>query len=114
MEETSLVILRRLKASPRSVWRALTAPDERSLWLGSDDEHDVVTAEADERDAARFHMVLKSRGGGPSIAIELTRAGDGAELLLRQEVFADRAARDRAERAWKSRIRRLARHVEAR
>lgn len=108
------MILRRLKASPRSIWRALTERHERVLWLASDDEYRILTAEADERDAARYHMVVESSASEPSATVELTRAGDGAELLVRQDGFGNRGARDRAERTWKSRIRRLARHVEAR
>lgn len=113
MEDTSFFILRRWKASPRTVWRALTRPEERAHWLGSDNEYGVVHAEADERDAARYHIVMNGKNGEAPITVELARAGDGAEFLLRQNGFADKLARDAAERAWKSRIRRLARHVDA-
>ena len=114
MEETSVLVLRRLKASPRAVWRALNAPHERLQWLDAENEYDVTSAEADESDAARYHVVMQARGGEPPVTLELTRAGDRTDLLLRQDGFPDRTARNRAERAWKSRIRRLAQYVETR
>ena len=113
MDDTAFFILRRWKASPRSVWRALTTPEHRGQWLGSGDEHAIVHAEADERDAARYHIVMNGHDGEPPVTIELARAGDGSELLLRQDGFSEKAACDRAEKAWKSHIRRLARHIDA-
>ena len=113
MDDTSFFILRRWKATPRSVWRALTLPEQRAQWLRSPDDYAIVRAEADERDAARYHIVLNGNDGEPPVTIELARAGDGAELLLRQAGFTEKSVRDRAEKAWKSHIRRLARHVDA-
>jgi hypothetical protein len=43
------------------------------------------------------------------VTIELTPAGDGTELLLRHEHFADEEERRQRERAWTRSIRRLSR-----
>ena len=72
-----------------------------------------MQADADERDAARYHMVMSGQDGEPPVTVELARAGDGSEFLLRQDGFSEKDARDRAEKAWKSHIRRLARHIDA-
>ena len=34
--ETSLAIVRKLKASPQAVWRALTQPQALKRWIGTE------------------------------------------------------------------------------
>ena len=43
------------------------------------------------------------------VTIELTPAGDGTELLLKHERFADKESRDRHEQGWTGCVRRLER-----
>ena len=43
------------------------------------------------------------------VTIELTPAGDGTELVLKHERFADKEARDRHEQGWTGCVRRLER-----
>ena len=93
--------------------RALT--DERVAWMmGAEDRYVVAAVDGDESDAARYHIVMNAREDEPPVTLEVTRAGDRTELLLRQDGFSEQTKRNRAERNWTSRIRRLARHLEAR
>jgi uncharacterized protein YndB with AHSA1/START domain len=138
-EETSLAIVRKLKASPRAVWRALTQPDALKQWMAPNDDFEVIIAETDVREGGRYHVVMKSPDGEEHdvsgvykevvidqklvytwawkstperesvVTMELTPAGDGTELLLKHERFADKDARDRHEQGWSGCVRRLAR-----
>ena len=117
---TSLAIVRKLKATPRAVWRALTQPEALKQWMGPSDEFQVLVAETDVRVGGRYHIVMKSPDGEEHdvsgvyrevvanqklvytwawkstpereslVTIEPTRSGDGTELVLRHERFADK------------------------
>jgi uncharacterized protein YndB with AHSA1/START domain len=138
-DETSLTIVRKIKASPRAIWRALTHPDALKQWMAPSDDFEVIVAETDVRGGGRYHIIMKSSDGekhevsgvyrevlvhqklvhtwvcesrperASLVTVELTPAGDGTEFLLRHEQFADKDARDRHERAWTRCVRRLAR-----
>ena len=138
-EEASVTIVRKLKASPRAVWRALTDAQALKQWMAPSDEFETLVAETDVRVGGRYHFVMKSpdaeehdvsgtyREVVPNqklvytwawkttpeleslVTIELTPAGDNTELLLKHERFADRDARDRHEQGWNGCIKRLAR-----
>jgi uncharacterized protein YndB with AHSA1/START domain len=138
-DETSLAVVRKLKASPQAVWRALTQPDALKQWMAPRDDFEVLVAETDVQVGGRYHIVMKSPDGEEHdlsgvyrevtvntklvytwawkstpereslVTIELTPAGDGTELLLKHERFADKEARDRHEHGWTGCIRRLAR-----
>ena len=137
--ETSLAIVRKLKASPQAVWRALTQPEALKQWMGPSDEFQVLVAETDVRVGGRYHIVMKSPDGEEHdvsgvyrevvanrklvytwawkstpereslVTIELTPAGDGTELMLKHERFADKESRDRHEQGWTGCVRRLER-----
>lgn len=137
--ETSLAIVRKLKASPQAVWRALTQPEALKRWMGPSDEFQVLVAETDVRVGGRYHIVMKSPDGEEHdvsgvyrevvanqklvytwawkstpereslVTMELSAAGDGAELVLKHERFADKESRDRHEQGWTGCIRRLER-----
>ena len=137
--ETSLAIVRKLKASPQAVWRALTQPERLKRWMGPSDEFQVLVAETDVRVGGRYHIVMKSPDGEEHdvsgvyrevaanrklvytwawkstpereslVTIELTPAGDGTELVLKHERFADKESRDRHEQGWTGCVRRLER-----
>lgn len=138
-DETSLAIVRKLKASPRAVWRALTQAEALKQWMAPSDAFEVLVAETDVRVGGRYHIVMKSPDGEEHdvsgvyrevvanqklvytwawkstpereslVTIELTPAGDATELLLKHERFADKQARDRHEEGWTGCIKRLAR-----
>lgn len=137
--ETSLAIVRKLKASPQAVWRALTQPDAMKRWMKPSDEFQMLGAETDVRVGGRYHLVIKSPDGeehdvsgvyrevaanrklvytwtwksAPGreslVTVELIPAGDGTELMLRHDGFADKPSRDRQEHGWTGCVRRLAR-----
>jgi uncharacterized protein YndB with AHSA1/START domain len=139
--ETSLAIVRKFKASPRAVWRALTEAEALKQWMGPSDDFQVLLAETDVRAGGRYHIVMKSPDGEEHdvsgiyrevtpnqklvytwawkstpgreslVTIELTPAGDGTELLLKHERFADKEARDRHEHGWTGCMKRLQRFL---
>ena len=136
-EQTLLTIVRKLKATPRAVWRALTEPEALKQWMAPSDEFQVLVAETDVRAGGRYHFVMKSPDGEEHdvsgvyrevalnqklvytwawkstpereslVTIELTPAGDGTELLLKHERFADKESRDRHAQGWTRCIKRL-------
>ena len=138
-DETSLAIVRKLKASPRAVWRALTQPDALKQWMTPNDDVEVLVAETDVRVGGRYHILMKTRAGVEHdmsgvyrevtvntrlvytwtwnstaervslVTLELTPAGDGTELLLKHEGFEDTKACRQHEQHWTGRLRRLAR-----
>lgn len=138
-DETSLAIVRKLKASPRAVWRVLTQPDALGQWMAPIDDFEVLIAETDLQVGGRYHIVMKTPAGEEHdlsgvyrevtvntklvytwtwrstseheslVTIELTPAGDGTELLLKHEGFEDNEACGRHEQRWTGYLRRLAR-----
>ena len=137
--ERSLAIVRKLKASPGAVWRALTRPEALQRWMGPTDEFHVLVAETDVRVGGHYRILMKSPGGEENdvsgvyreveagrklvytwarkstpereslVTVELTPAGDGTELLLKHEGFADKESRDLHEQGWRRCVRRLVR-----
>ena len=138
-DKTSLAIVRKLKASPRAVWRALTQPEALKKWMAPSDDVEVFLAETDLRVEGRYHILMKTRTGvvhdvsgvyrevivnaklaytwtwkseaerESLVTLELTPAGDGTELLLKHDGFEDDKACRQHEQHWAGRLRRLAR-----
>ena len=138
-DETSLAIVRKLKASPRAIWRALTQPDALKQWMAPSDDVAVSIVETDLREGGRYHILMKTRAGVEHdmsgvyrevtvntklvytwtwnstaervslVTLELTPAGDGTELLLKHEGFEDTKACRQHEQHWTGRLRQLAR-----
>ena len=136
-EKPSLTIVRKLKAAPDKVWRALTQPEALKQWMGPSDEFRVLVAETDVRIGGRYHIVMKAPGGEEhdvsglyreivpnrklaytwawkstperesQVTIELRAADGGTELTLRHEQFFDEAARDRHQHGWTGCLARL-------
>ena len=59
----SLAIVRKLKASPRAVWHALTQPDVQKQWMAPSDDVEVFIVENDLRVGGRYHILMKTRAG---------------------------------------------------
>ena len=136
--EASLAIVRKLKASPRAVWRALTQPEALKQWMAPGEEFQVLVPEIDVRVGGRYRIVTTSPDGEEHdvsgvyrevvvarklvyswtrqsttereslVTFELTPAGDGTELLLKHE-SGDRKACTRHEQRWRRCVRRLQR-----
>ena len=138
-DEDSLAIVRKLKASPRSVWRAITQPDVLKRWIAPSADFEVPVAQTDVRVGGGYRILMKSPKGevhdvsgvyhevtvnmklvytwtckttperGSLVTIELTPAGDGTEFLLKHAHLADQEERRQRQQVWTARIRRLAR-----
>jgi uncharacterized protein YndB with AHSA1/START domain len=136
-EKPSLTIVRKLKAAPEKVWRALTQPDALKQWFAPSDAFTIPRAETDLRVGGSYHIVMKSPDGeehdvsgayreilpnrklvytwvwksAPEreslVTWELRAAGAGTELTLRHEQFADAEARDKHQQGWTGCIARL-------
>ena len=140
-EKPSLTIVRRLKAGPEKVWRALTQPEALKQWMAPDDAFKVPVAETDVRVGGRYRIVMQSPDGEhhdvsgvyrtiePNrklvytwawkstpereslVTIELRAVGDSTELTLKHEQFADEEARDKHQHGWTGCLARLERFV---
>ena len=138
-QKPSLSIVRKLGASPEAVWRAWTDPQALKQWMAPSDAFTVPVAEADVRVGGRYHIVMKAPDGQlhdvsgiyrevvPNrklvytwawkdtpereslVTLRLRAAGEGTELTLIHEEFADAAARDRHGQGWTACIGRLER-----
>src|SRR5262249_2358798 len=136
-EKPSLTIVRRLKAAPEKVWRALTQPEALKQWMAPDDAFKIPHAEADLRIGGRFNLVMKAPDGEPHdvsgvyreivpnrklvhtwawkstpereslVTFELRAADGGTELTLKHEQFFDQEARDKHQHGWNGCLARL-------
>lgn len=141
-EKPSLTIVRKLKAAPEKVWRALTQPEALSQWFAPGAGFTTV-AKADLRVGGRFHLVVTAPNGdehdvsgiyreiAPGIrlvhtwawkstpereslvTIELRAADGGTELTLRHEQFFDAEARDKHQHGWNGCLDGLERYIAA-
>ena len=129
-EKPSLTIVRKLKAAPDKVWRALTHPEALKKWMAPDDAFKFPVAETDVRVGGRYHIVMISPDGEDHdvsgsyrvivpnrklvytwawkstpereslVTFELRAADGGTELTLKHEQFADEEARDKHQQGW--------------
>jgi uncharacterized protein YndB with AHSA1/START domain len=136
-EKSSLTIVRKLKAAPEKVWRALTQPQALKQWMAPDDAFKIPVAEADVRVGGRYHIVMQSPDGEEHdvsgvyrtiepnrklvytwawkstpereslVTLELRAADGGTELTLKHEQFADDEARDKHQHGWTDCLARL-------
>jgi uncharacterized protein YndB with AHSA1/START domain len=132
----SLTLVRRLKASPARVYAAWTRPEIMAAWFGPHRTR-VESAESDPRVGGRFRVVMREDNGerhdvsGTFLEVEPERrlvftwawittpereslvtvtfrpVGDGTELTLLHERFADEAARAGHEGGWTQALERL-------
>jgi uncharacterized protein YndB with AHSA1/START domain len=134
-----LVVVRKIHATPRAIWRGLTQPELLKNWLAAG-ERKILAVEADVRVGGRYRIVMRcgsaskevageyvevvpheklvytctsNKGAADAslVAFELTIAADATEILLRHDGFRSADARERGELWWSRCIRRLARVV---
>ena len=55
-EKPSLNIVRRFKAPPEKVWRALTQPEGLKQWMGPSDDFKCPIAETEIKVGGRYHI----------------------------------------------------------
>jgi uncharacterized protein YndB with AHSA1/START domain len=129
-EKPSLTIVRKFKAAPEKVWRALTRPEALNQWFAPSGDFKIPVAETDVRVGGRYHVIMKSPDGEEHdvsgvyrevvenrklaftwawkstsereslVTFELRAADGGTELTLRHEQFFDEEARDKHQQGW--------------
>jgi uncharacterized protein YndB with AHSA1/START domain len=129
-QETSLTIVRRIKAPIKSVYLAWTDAQELRRWMAPADKMVVALAECDPRVGGRYRIVMREgdgtehRVGGAYrevvtdkrlvftwawessperqslVAVEFKSMGEETELKLTHSRFADTPARDRHREGW--------------
>ena len=129
-QRPSLALVRKFKAPPEKVWRALTQPEELRQWFAPGDEFKIPRAEADLKVGGRYNIVMQSPDGElhdvkgvyreivqgkklvytwawkstpereSLVTIELRPADGGTELTLKHEQFFDEEARDKHQHGW--------------
>jgi len=118
-ERPSLSIVRKFDSNTAKVWRAITEPEMLKKWMAPSYAFTVPVAETELRVGGRYHIVMNSPDGQvhdvsgvyreivPNrklvytwawkttpereslVTIELKATGNGTELTLRHEQFAD-------------------------
>jgi uncharacterized protein YndB with AHSA1/START domain len=140
-EDTKLVIRRSYAAPLARVWDAWTKPRQMSRWMGPPDAPRPAEVSADLRVGGRYRIVMYAASGETHrvggtyreieprrklvytwawestpereslVTVEFLRSGEGTDLLLTHERFADRDARDRHGAGWTACLDRLARSI---
>ena len=138
-QKPSLSIVRKFSVEPARVWRAWTDPQALTAWMAPSDAFSVRVLECDVRVGGRFRIVMRSPDGEDNdvsgvyrevatnrrlvftwawkstperqslVTVELQAAGNGTELTLKHEEFADAEARDKHNQGWNSCLGRLER-----
>jgi uncharacterized protein YndB with AHSA1/START domain len=123
MSDTSLTIIRRINASPATVFAALTRPEQIAQWWGPD-AGPVLIAESDARVGGRFRVRFRMLDGSEHessgvfrevapgkrlvmtwrwlgedtaeslVEVDLRPIGDGTEMTFTHSRLPDRATRD--------------------
>jgi len=140
-ERPSLSIVRKFDSNTAKVWRAITEPEMLKKWMAPSYAFTVPVAETELRVGGRYHIVMNSPDGQvhdvsgvyreivPNrklvytwawkttpereslVTIELKATGNGTELTLRHEQFADEEARNHHEQGWNGCLARLEKAV---
>jgi uncharacterized protein YndB with AHSA1/START domain len=125
----SLVIKRKIAATPARCFRAWTDPKELKQWFGPG-SNECILAETDPRVGGRYRLVMRSEGGeehdvggvfrevvtdrklvftwawrtSPEreslVTVEFVPDGTATTLTVKHEQFADVEARDRHNQGW--------------
>jgi uncharacterized protein YndB with AHSA1/START domain len=136
-ERPALSIVRKFDSTTAKVWRAITEPEMLKKWMAPSDAFSVPVAEIDLRVGGRYRIVMNAPDGEVHdvsgvyreivanrklvytwawkttperesiVTIELKASGNGTELTLRHEQFADEEARNHHEQGWNGCLARL-------
>lgn len=142
MSDTSLTILRRIRASPGTVFAALTQPEQIALWWGPDDGP-VLLAESDPRPGGRFRVRFRMLDGSEHessgtyvefapplrlamtwrwhgddaaesrVEVTLRPVPEGTELTFTHARLPSRESRDSHEEGWSGALDKLERIFDA-
>lgn len=135
--ETALEVRRSYKASPATIFKAWTDPEQLKSWMAPADGFKTV-AQADAQVGGRYRFEMTDPAGavhvavgeyreldppkrlvftwswedndlanGSVVTIELEAVDGGCELLLRHELLANEASRDHHTEGWNGCLGRL-------
>ena len=140
-DSTSLRIRRVFPVPVAAVYAAWTDPEQMTHWMGPSDAFGPIEATLDVRVGGRYRIVMRAPDGEEHrvtgeyreivpnrrlvfswhwestpervslVTVELRAAGDGTELVLTHQRFADTAARDRHNDGWTGCLARLGRFL---
>lgn len=140
-DKTSLQIRRVYRSPVAAVWAAWTDPEEMKHWMGPSDAFGEAEVWMDVRVGGRYRIVMHApdgeihRVGGvfreivPNaklvytwawestpereslVTLDFKAAGQGTELTLTHERFADTEARDKHQHGWDGCLGRLDRYL---
>ena len=140
-DRTSLQIRRLYKAPVAAVYAAWTDPEQMKHWMGPSEDFGESEVTMDVRVGGRYRIVMHSpdgevhRVGGvfreivanqklvytwawestpereSLVTLEFKPSGDGTELVLAHERFADAPARDKHQEGWNGCLDRLGRFL---
>lgn len=140
-EKTSLQIRRVYKAPVAAVYAAFTDPEKMKYWMGPSDDFGEAQVTIDLRAGGRYRIVMRApdgemfRVGGvykeivpdrklvytwawestpereSLVTLEMKPAGEGTEVLLTHQRFADTEARDKHQHGWNGCLDRLGRYL---
>lgn len=140
-ETTRLQVRRIYAAPVGAVYAAWTEPEQVGRWMAPSDDFRSTEATIDLRVGGRYRIVMHGpegeahRVGGvyreivpnrklvytwawestpereSMVTIEFRPSGQGTELILTHERFADTEARDKHQHGWKGCLERLGRYV---
>lgn len=136
--EPSLTVIRRIKASPQTVFAAFVEPAHILKWWGPD-AAPTLLAEMDVRVGGRFRVVFETLDGErhenrgeyleidpparlvmawwwastperrSRVTVSIRPVNSGSELTVRHEMFFDEASRDSHLRGWNGALDKLER-----
>ena len=140
--DNTLVMVRKLPASPARVFAAWTTPAVIKQWFCPGDDMTIPVAEADVREGGAYRIVMENKDGktySPSgtyesivpneklvftwkwadselitrVTVELRKLGENeTELTLTHEGFPDTEIRDRHDEGWTGCLGRLHAHLQ--
>jgi uncharacterized protein YndB with AHSA1/START domain len=140
-EKTSLQIRRVYNVPVAKVYAAWTDPEQIKQWMGPSDDYGETEVTSEFRVGGRYKLVMHAPSGEvhtvvgayreivPNkkvvytwawhttpdreslVTVEFKPSGNGTELVLTHEQFADSDARDRHQQGWNGCIERFGRYL---
>ena len=140
-EKTSLRIRRSYKAPSAAVYEAFTDPEKMKYWMAPSDDFGETDVALDLKPGGRYRIVFRAPDGElhklsgvyqeivpgkklvytwawdstpereSLVTVEFRPAGDGTEVLLTHQRFADSEARDKHQHGWNGCLDRLSRYL---
>ena len=141
LQKPSLSIKRHYAVPVEKVFKAWTDPQALKRWFGPSDDGEILVSETDLKIGGRYRIVMRMASGEQHrvggvyreivpnerlvftwawestpereslVTVDLKRAGDGTDMLLKHEQFFDEPARDRHQQGWNAVVERLGRYL---